>query len=48
MRKYLNSSITINKENNIFNKNINDKYKLIPFNITKNSVGDTKYFPSAF
>ena len=55
MQKYLNYSKVFygqsgacHYENNIFNKNINKNYKLIPFNITKNSVGETKYFPSAF
>jgi hypothetical protein len=32
---------------NIFNKNIKNNYKIIPFNIKVNSVGDTKYLPAA-
>ncbi len=32
---------------NIFNKNIKNNYKIIPFNIKVNSVGDTKYLPPA-
>nr|ACV41166.1 ribosomal protein 3/homing endonuclease-like fusion protein [Grosmannia laricis] len=39
--KFLNKS-------NIFIKNINNKYKLIPFNIKINFVGENKYFPSDF
>ena len=31
----------------IFKKNLNNKNKLIPFNINKNTVGETKYFPPA-
>jgi hypothetical protein len=30
---------------NIFKQNLKNKNKLIPFNITKNTVGQTKYFP---
>jgi hypothetical protein len=37
----------INKNNFIFSKNINNKYKLIPFSINKNNVGEIKYFPSS-
>ena len=32
---------------NIFNKNINDKFRLVPFNIYKNYLGEPKYFPAA-
>jgi hypothetical protein len=35
-----------NKQMNIFNQNINNKYKLIPFNIKQNPVGDIKYSPA--
>jgi hypothetical protein len=35
-----------NVQNNIFCKNINSKYKLIPFNIKNNSKGIIKYFPA--
>jgi hypothetical protein len=31
---------------NIFNKNINNDYKIVPFNTVINSVGENKYFPS--
>ena len=31
----------------IFQKNMNNSYKLIPFNIRRNDMGDTKYFPAA-
>ncbi len=37
----------ITKEVNIFNKNINNKYKLIPFNSIISTVGDIKYFPAS-
>ena len=43
----LKNSLYFNK-NNIFIKNINKKYKLIPMNITNNIMGKTKYFPSEF
>ena len=36
-----------NKQKNIFLKNINNKYKLIPFNIVENTTGDISYFPAA-
>ena len=29
----------------IFNKNVNNKYKLLPFNIVHNHIGATKYLP---
>ncbi len=32
---------------NIFNKYINKKYTLIPFNTKTNNVGNTKYFPAS-
>ncbi len=32
----------------IFVNNINNKFKSIPFNIHKNHVGESKYFPAAF
>jgi hypothetical protein len=32
---------------NIFKKNINNKYKLIPLHTKENFVGETKYFPAA-
>ena len=32
---------------NIFSKNINNKYKLVPFNFQKDDVGKTKYYPAA-
>src|SRR6266508_5146816 len=41
----LNNSSKIQR--NIFNKNINNKYKLIPFNLKENFVGETKYSPPA-
>ncbi len=44
MKNYVNP--LLNKESNIFNQKINNKYKLVPFNTMKNSVGETKYFPS--
>ncbi len=31
----------------IFNNNVNTNYKLVPFNIRKNDVGKTKYFPAS-
>ena len=31
----------------IFNNNLNTNYKLVPFNIRKNDVGKTKYFPAS-
>ncbi len=41
-----------NKEKKILKKifvnNINHKFKSIPFNIHKNHVGESKYFPAAF
>jgi hypothetical protein len=36
-----------NISSNIFNKNINNKYKLIPFNLKENYVGEIKYSPAA-
>lgn len=35
-----------NKKSSIFNKVINNKYKLVPFNKIENAVGNTKYFPA--
>jgi hypothetical protein len=32
---------------NIFFKNINNKYKLVPLNTRENFVGETKYYPAA-
>ena len=32
---------------NIFIKNINDKFRLVPFNVNKNYLGKPKYFPAA-
>lgn len=32
-------------KSNIFNKNINNNYKLIPFNVSLSTTGETKYFP---
>ena len=29
----------------IFTKKINDNYKLVPFNVSFNTVGKTKYLP---
>lgn len=37
----------LKKNNNIFIKNINNNYKLIPLNIKKNYVGEFKYYPAA-
>jgi len=37
----------LKKRNNIFFKNINNNYKLIPLNIKKNYVGEFKYYPAA-
>jgi hypothetical protein len=36
----------VNKNSSIFNKTINNKYKLVPFNKIENPVGNTKYFPA--
>jgi hypothetical protein len=36
----------LNTKNEIFSKNINNKSKLMPFNIKKNFVGNIKYFPA--
>lgn len=33
-------------QENIFLKNINTKFKLIPFNTKNNYVGNIKYFPA--
>lgn len=33
-------------KSSIFNRNINNKYKLIPFNESINTTGEIKYFPS--
>jgi hypothetical protein len=41
------SSRLIKTQVNIFNKYINNKYKIIPFNIKVNNVGATKYLPAA-
>nr|ACV41169.1 ribosomal protein 3 [Ceratocystiopsis parva] len=35
-------------QNNIFIKNINNKYKLIPMNIKNNFIGENNYFPSDY
>jgi hypothetical protein len=37
----------MNIKNQIFIKNLNNKYKSIPLNIKVNAVGDIKYFPAA-
>ena len=42
--------MNFNKNNNnnypyLFTKKINDDYKLVPFNISSNDVGNTKYLP---
>jgi hypothetical protein len=34
-------------KSSIFSRNINNKYKLIPFNESINTTGETKYFPPA-
>ena len=39
-------SLKNNTNSTIFTKSVNNKYKLIPFNIRKNSVGDTRYSPA--
>jgi hypothetical protein len=36
---------TKNTKSSIFNRNINNKYKLIPFNESINTTGENKYFP---
>nr|ACV41170.1 ribosomal protein 3 [Hyalorhinocladiella minuta-bicolor] len=36
------------RQNNIFIKNINNKYKLIPMNIKNNFIGENNYFPSDY
>jgi hypothetical protein len=36
-----------NTNSTIFTKSVNNKYKLIPFNVRNNSVGDTRYSPAA-
>ena len=33
------------QQKNIFIQNMNNKYKLVPFNIRENFVGETKYSP---
>jgi hypothetical protein len=38
---------TKNIKSSIFSRNINNKYKLIPFNESINTTGETKYFPPA-
>jgi hypothetical protein len=43
MDKYSNS---FNSKGNIFYKNINNKYKLVPFNVKINHVGNVKYSPA--
>lgn len=35
-----------NANSTIFTKSVNNKYKLIPFNVRNNSVGDTRYSPA--
>lgn len=47
MQKNTKNSLPLSN-NNIFIKNINNKYKLIPLNTLINNVGETKYFPSDF
>ncbi len=47
MQKNINLSKLIKKENKIFINNINNKYKLIPFNIKVTDKGNVKYFPAA-
>ena len=37
----------MNSNSNIFNKNIKKKFKLIPFNISDNSLGETRYSPAS-
>jgi hypothetical protein len=36
----------LKKSSNIFFKNINSKYKLVPLNTRENYVGETKYYPA--
>nr|ACV41171.1 ribosomal protein 3/homing endonuclease-like fusion protein [Ophiostoma megalobrunneum] len=43
----LKNSLDLNK-NNIFNKYVNNKYKLVPFNSINNDTGESRYFPSDF
>jgi hypothetical protein len=37
----------INNNLFIFNKNINNNFKLVPIKLNKNYVGEVKYFPAA-
>nr|ACV41173.1 ribosomal protein 3 [Ophiostoma ips] len=47
MEKNLKLNNSLNKSN-IFNKYINNKYKLVPFKTMINYVGETRYIPSEF
>ncbi len=47
MQKKIDLLKMIKKENKIFVNNINDKYKLIPFNVKITDKGNVKYFPAA-
>jgi hypothetical protein len=39
-------TLKLNNTLNIFNKNINNNSKIVPFNTVINSVGENKYFPA--
>lgn len=41
------NEIVVKKQRNIFIQNMNNKYKLVPFNIRENNVGETRYSPPA-
>jgi hypothetical protein len=46
MNNFFNEYFTPCNKNNIFVRNINNKYKLVPFKIKENHVGETQYFPA--
>jgi hypothetical protein len=43
----MNNEQTQNTKPFIFTKKINSKYKVIPLNITTNTLGPTRHFPPA-
>jgi hypothetical protein len=46
MKFFFNKNMELLNGNNILVKNINNKYKLVPFKTKENLVGKTKYFPA--
>jgi hypothetical protein len=46
MNYFFDGDFTPFNKNNIFIRNINNKYKLVSFKVKENFVGEAKYFPA--